>query len=121
VPVTINGVLVRREVKKLPGRPSYTEAIKKLMPAIKEARANGHHAVRAIVDYLNGKGVKAPSGRPFTYGTLQLILVRLWELRLDDGARTISEAASQRHYGRRRGRSKVDPPWRTYVASVRNQ
>jgi hypothetical protein len=107
VPVTINGVLVRPEVKVLPGRPSYNEAIKKLMPAIKEARANGHHAVRAIVDYLNAKDIKAPSGRPFTYGTLHLILVRLEEMRLADGPRLISEAASQRPQHRLRlGRSK---------------
>jgi hypothetical protein len=106
VPVTINGVLVRPEVKKLPGRPSYNDAIKKLMPAIKEARANGHHAVRAMVNHLNAKDVKAPSGRPFTYGTLHLILVRLEELRLADGTRSISEAASQRRYSYRRGRNK---------------
>jgi len=108
VPVIFNGVLLRPNVKALPGRPSYNEAIKKLVPAIKEARKNGHHAVGAIANYLNAKGITAPSGRPFTYATLHSILVRLEELRLADAPRSISEAASQQpRYRFRRPWSKT--------------
>jgi hypothetical protein len=95
-------------VKALPGRPSYNEAIKKLVPAIKEARQNGHHAVGAIADYLNAKGIIAPSGRPFSYATLHSILVRLEDLRLADAPRSKSEAAQQKpRYRFRPGCSKT--------------
>jgi hypothetical protein len=108
VPVIFNGVLFRPNVKALPGRPSYNEAIKKLVPAIHEARKNGHHAVGAIASYLNAKGITAPSGRPFSYATLHSILLRLWELGLADPSRSKTEAAQQKpRYRFRPGCSKT--------------
>jgi hypothetical protein len=107
--VTINDPLSKPKGKPIPGRPSYNEAIKKLVPAIKEAREKGHYGVREMADYLNSKGISAPSGRPFSYTTLHDILERLWELGVTEGTRPISEAASKRRYRFRRGRSTSGP------------
>lgn len=104
MPVIINGVLFTPPPKpKAPGRPSYNEKIKKLPPAINEARENGHLGIREMVNYLNARGVLTPSGKPFSYSTLRDILMRLEELRVIDGPRSISEAGSNRRCGPRVG------------------
>jgi len=100
----MNGVPLPAPPKtELLGRPSYNEKIKKLVSAIKEARENGHWRIRDMVDYFNTKGIPAPSGGSFSYTTLHDILVRLEELRVIDGPRSISEAGSKRRYSPRLG------------------
>jgi hypothetical protein len=92
--------------KLVSGRQSFNEAIKKLAPAIEEARKNGHYGVQEIADYL---GFVAPNGRRFTYTTLHRILKRLEELGLTKGPRSVSEGASARRYRPRRARSSSAP------------
>jgi hypothetical protein len=96
MPVTFCGIPVVATKKPVLGRKSYNEAIKKLTPYIAEARKNGRQGIQEIADYLNEKGIKAPSGRSFTYTTLNRIIDRLWKMRLTDSTRTVSEAVSAR-------------------------
>jgi hypothetical protein len=95
MPVIFCGPVVATK-KPVLGRKSYNEAIKKLTPYIAEARKNGRYAIREIADYLNEKGIKAPSGRTFTYTTLNRAVDRLWKMRLTDASRSVSEAVSAR-------------------------
>jgi hypothetical protein len=97
MPVIFCGSPVVPTKKPVLGRQSYNEAIKKLAPYIAEARKNGRYGIQEIADYLNEKGIKAPSGRSFTYTTLNRIIDRLWKMRLTDATRTVSEAVSARH------------------------
>jgi Recombinase len=96
MPVTFCGTLVGPTKKPVLGRQSYNEAIKKLVPHIAEARKNGRYGTQEIADYLNEKGIKAPSGRSFTYTTLYRAINRLWKMRLTDATRAVSDAASAR-------------------------
>jgi hypothetical protein len=96
MPVTFSAALLEPQVRRIPGRPNYNVKIARLVPAIEEARANGHHSTQAIAQFLNAKGTRAPSGREFTYTTLHRILVRLAELGLCKGPRSVSAAASAR-------------------------
>src|SRR6266702_3907409 len=100
MPVFLNGILVPPTTKPMPmptpGRRSYNEDIKKLVPVMGEARKNGHYGIRAMVDYLNAKGVTAPNGRRWSYTTLHTALERLEALGAIEGPRSISAAASAR-------------------------
>jgi hypothetical protein len=87
MPVTFGGTSVAPTKKPVLGRQSYNEAIKKLTPHIAEARKNGRLGIQEIADYLNEKGIKAPSGRSFTYTTLY---------RATDATRAVSDAVSAR-------------------------
>src|SRR5271165_1798865 len=82
----------------------FDEAIATLAPTINGFRAAGVHDVRKLAACLNDAGVPAPSGGRFTYGTLYRVLVRLRQLHLGMGPRTLSAAASQRPYKSRPGR-----------------
>ena len=105
MPVIFCGAPVVTTKKPVSGRQSFNEAIKKLAPAIEEARKNGHYGVQEIADYLNDNGFVAPNGRRLTYTTLHRILKRLDELSLTKGPRSVSEGASARRYRPRRARS----------------
>ena len=96
MPVVFCGTPVVTTKKPVLGRKSYNEAVKKLTAHITEARKNGRYGIQEIADYLNEKGIKAPSGRTFTYTTLNRIIDRLWKMRLTDASRTVSEAVSAR-------------------------
>ena len=77
MPVIFCGIPVVTTKKLVSGRQSFNEAIKKLAPAIEEARKNGHYGVQEIAGYSNDHGFMAPNGRRFTYTTLHRILERL--------------------------------------------
>jgi hypothetical protein len=105
MPVTINGVLQAPRVEKVPGRPRYNAAVRKLVPLIAEARKNGHYGISAIAKYLNDQGVHAPSGGSFCYTTMQGILHRLERLGIADGPRSLSEVTSGPRMGGPKRRS----------------
>jgi hypothetical protein len=92
MPVTINGIPLASRVKPIPGRSSYNARIAKFAPLIAEARENGHHSIEEIAQYLNGKKNLAPTGRPFSYTTMQRIIHRLCDMGLADPPRTVSQA-----------------------------
>jgi Recombinase len=114
MPVILCGTPVVTTKKPASGRQSFNEAIKKLAPAIEEARKNGHCGVQEIADYLNENGFVAPNGRRFTYTTLHRILKRLEELGLTKVPRSVSSGASARRYRPRRARN----PSVTVLASI---
>jgi hypothetical protein len=91
MPVTFCGIPVVTTKKPVSGRQSFNEAIKKLAPAIEEARKNGHYGVQEIAGHLNDHGFTAPNGRRFSYTTLHRILKRLGELGLTKGPRSVPE------------------------------
>jgi hypothetical protein len=96
MPVIVNGVLLTSKPKKNPGRESYNDSIVQLIPAIEEARKNGHHKIESIAQYLNENGYCTPRGGRFRYTTMHLILRRAQELGLTKGPRSLSQAASAR-------------------------
>jgi hypothetical protein len=114
MPVIFCGTPVVPIKKPVLGRQSYNEAIKKLVPYIAEARKNGRYGIQEIADYLNEKGIKAPSRRFFTYTTMNRIIERLWKMRLTDPSRTVSEAVSARA-------SKPRPVRRTSMPCLTNE
>jgi hypothetical protein len=60
-----------------------------LAPVLAALRAAGIRDVRQLAGRLNERGLTAPSGRPFSYGTMHRILVRLKKLRLGDGPQSL--------------------------------
>jgi len=99
--------------KRNPRGQHFDTAVTRLAPFIAEARAAGHKSVVAIMDYLNENGVKPPTGKVFTAGTMHRILVRLEELHLGPGPRSVSDGAKARPYragiGAGRRRAKYAP------------
>lgn len=68
------------------------DAANALASIIADIRMGGHHGIAEIAMCLNGKGLIAPSGGPFTYETTRRILKRIKLLGLGDGPRTKSAA-----------------------------
>lgn len=94
MPVIIHGIPPKP--KRRPRRQHFNSAVTRLAPYIAEARAAGHKSVVAIMNYLNELGVKPPTGEVFTEGTMHRILVRLEELNLGPGPRSVSQGALAR-------------------------
>jgi hypothetical protein len=94
MPVFVRGVPLKP--KRKPRRQHFDNAVTRLRPFIAEARAAGHKRVKAIMNFLNEGGVKPPTGKVFTDGTMYRILVRLEELNLGPGPRSVSRAAEAR-------------------------
>jgi hypothetical protein len=104
MPVYFKGQLESAERRGSRGR-HFDAAIATLAPAINGFRSAGIHDIRKLAIRLNDADIPAPSGGPFTYGTLHRVLVRMRQLRLGSGPRTLAAAATQRparHYERRR-------------------
>lgn len=90
-----------------PRRRQHDDAVKKLAGVIAEVRNEGHKGVEAIMDALNARGIAAPNGKLFTFGTTHRILWRLFELNLGPRPRTVSEALSARPYKQRESRQSA--------------
>jgi hypothetical protein len=105
MPVTINGAPLRAP-KVSPRSQPYNAAVRKLAPLISEIRVEGHVATHEIMNALNDRGVAAAGGGRFTYGTTYRVLVRLEQLGLGPGPRTVSAAVSARPYTPRLGSSR---------------
>ncbi len=67
-----------------------------LAPQILSFQSAGIRDIRKLADALNNAGISAPSGRPFSFSTTRRILLRLQELKLAAGPRTLASAASHR-------------------------
>jgi hypothetical protein len=86
---------VQKQIPVRTGRgAAFDSAVKELAPSIAKFQSAGYRDFRALADQLNGAGLTAPTGRPFSYGTLRRVLIRLEELHLAKGPRTKSLAAS---------------------------
>jgi hypothetical protein len=94
MPVIVHGIPPKP--KRRPRRQHFNSAVTRLAPFIAEARAAGHKSVEAIRAYLNERGVKPPTGEVFTAGTMHRILVRLEELNLGPGPRSVFGAGMAR-------------------------
>jgi hypothetical protein len=83
MPVTIHPALLAPS-RKQPGprRRHFDQAVRKLAPAIAEIRNEGSRGVKEIMDALNARGVAAPNGKVFTFGTTHRVLRRLYQLGL---------------------------------------
>jgi hypothetical protein len=77
----------------------FDKAVEAMAPTINGLKSSGIHNIRQLMRCLNKKGLLAPTGGPFTYGTTHRVLKRLRELHLGSGPRTRSQAASQRLFG----------------------
>src|SRR5438132_1480250 len=82
----------------------FDAVIETLAPGINGFRSAGIHDIRKLVASLNDAGIPAPNGGPFTYGTLRRVLVRMRQLYLGPGPRTLATAATQRPYKSRPGK-----------------
>jgi len=95
MPVIINAIK-----KQIPGRTgrggAFDSAVKLLAPSIAKFQSAGCRDIRKLVKQLNDAGVMAPSGRPFSYGTLRRVLIRQAKLHLGSGPRSVATAANQR-------------------------
>jgi hypothetical protein len=74
----------------------FDRTVANLAPLIAQVRAGGAMGVSEIANRLNEQGVLSPLGRQFTHGSMHRILVRMRELHLGQGPRTVSEASSAR-------------------------
>jgi hypothetical protein len=111
-------VMFRSTKKQVPIRTGrgggFDAAVRELAPFIAKLQSAGCRDIRKLAEQLNAAGLSAPSGEPFSYGTLWRILNRLAKLGLGLGPRTMSEVAKRprpyiRPYGERRrvGRATV--------------
>ena len=92
MPVIINGI--KKQIPVRTGRGgAFDSAVKLLAPSIAKFQSAGCRDIRKLAEQLNGAGLTAPSGRPFSYGTLRRVLIRQAELHLGKGPRTQSVAA----------------------------
>ena len=80
-----------------PRRRRSDEAARALAPAIAEIRKAGHHGVAEIAKCLNERGLRAPSGAPYSYETTRKRMKAIERLGLGERPRTVSEALSARH------------------------
>jgi hypothetical protein len=95
MPVIIHAV--KKQISVRTGRGgAFDTAVRELTPSIAKFRSAGFRDIRKLVQQLNGAGLTAPSGKPFSYGTLHRVLIRQAELHLGQGPRTVSTAANQR-------------------------
>jgi hypothetical protein len=101
-------------------RRQFDEAIGAVAPKINGYRSAGTHDIRNLAQCLNDAGIPAPSGGPFTYGTMRRVLLRMAELQLGPGPRTLARAAAQRPprpYKFRPVKPKgLTPTWRKLMA-----
>ena len=92
MPVTFRGI--KKQIPVRTGRGgTFDTAVRELAPSIAKFRSDGCRDIRKLAEQLNGGGLTAPSGRPFSYGTLRRVLIRQAELKLGPGPRTQSVAA----------------------------
>jgi len=95
MPVIIHAV--KKQIPVRTGRGgTFDTAVRELTPSIAKFRSAGFRDIRKLLQQLNGAGLTAPSGKPFSYGTLHRVLIRQAELYLGQGPRTVSTAAKQR-------------------------
>ena len=98
-------VIIHRTKKQPPIRPSrgrgFDAAILKLAPNIAELQSVECPAIHELAERLNELGLNAPSGNPFSYGTMRRVLIRLAQLGLCSGPVTVSES-------RNRWKRKID-------------
>ena len=64
-------------------------AVEDLAPTIRQLQSAGILDIRQLAQRLNDEGLLAPSGQFFSYGTMRRILLRLQELHLGLGPRTL--------------------------------
>jgi hypothetical protein len=72
------------------------EIIRDLAPIFAEIRKAGHHGNAEIAKRLNEKGLRAPSGGPFSPETTRRIQMEIKRRGLGEGSRTVSAALSAR-------------------------
>jgi hypothetical protein len=92
MPVIVH--MIKKQIPVRTGRGKHFDtAVRELAPTIAELRSAGFRDVRKLAGKLNDAGRTAPSGKPFSYGTLRRVLIRQAELKLGPGPRTQSLAA----------------------------
>jgi hypothetical protein len=74
----------------------FDKEVRKRALFIAALQTAGCRDIREMVRRLNDVGLTAPSGRPFSYGTLRRVLTRMKELGLGPGTRTKKEAKAAR-------------------------
>lgn len=75
---------------------AFDAAILKLGPTIAELQAVECPAIHEHAEQLNKLGFYAPSGNPFSYGTMRRVLIRLAQLGLCSGPVTLSASRERR-------------------------
>jgi hypothetical protein len=100
-------IVIKRRPKMPPPTPTSTtprtrlrrsdEAARALAPVVAEIRKAGYHGVAEIAKCLNERGLRAPSGEPYSYETTRKRLKAIERLGLGEGPRTASQALSARH------------------------
>ena len=69
MPVIIHAV--KKQIPVRTGRGgTFDTAVRELTPSIAKFRSAGFRDIRKLLQQLNGAGLTAPSGKPFSYGTL---------------------------------------------------
>jgi hypothetical protein len=101
MPVTIirNGGRPPRESNR--SQP-FNAAVRRLAAHIAAVREERARSVEEIMTALNARGIPAPNGKAFTYGTTFRVLKRLKKLGLGEGPRSVSQANSARIFVPRR-------------------
>ena len=74
----------------------FDNEVERVAPYLAAARAAGQNSEAAMIDFLNGLGVRPPTGKFFTAGSMHRVLVRERELKLGPGPRSSDDAAKAR-------------------------
>jgi hypothetical protein len=83
------------------GRRRNDAHVRAMAPIFAEIRKEGDHSIAGITRRLNERGLRAPSGGPFSRETTRRILKDINRLGLGDGPNTGSQALRERHRRRR--------------------
>jgi hypothetical protein len=99
--ITSTGLTPKRTKLRPTRRLRREDAARALAPVIKEIREAGHDSNAEIAKCLNERGLRAPSGGPFSPETTRKIQLDIKRFGLGDGPRSISKALTERHRKRR--------------------
>jgi hypothetical protein len=91
MPVIIHGTKKQPPIRSPRGR-GFDAAILKYQPIIAKLQSAECPAIHELAEKLNELGLTAPSGNPFSYGTMRRVLIRLAQLGLCIGPMTLSES-----------------------------
>jgi len=106
MPVKIHVTNKQPPIRTDRGR-AFDAAILKLGPTIAELQSVECPAIHEHAEQLNNFGFTAPSGNPFSYGTMRRVLIRLAQLGLCVGPMTLSESRERRERKIARHRAAV--------------
>ena len=93
-------VIIKSTTKARPARKGrgghFDRAVRELASTLNQLRFAGTDDIRSLTERLNEMGFLSPSGKAFSYGVTQRLLLRMKAMGFGEGPRTKRQAANNR-------------------------